>query len=112
MTPQDLDRYIKETRDLIVGYIDKQKEVGTSQAIKDEINANVTKLQDILDGLLGKTSVVTKEQLDKVDEELRLQKIRMLEIKSAQTKRKYLIILGSVILGIGLLVFLTRKHKK
>ena len=110
-TPQDLYTIISDAGKIIQDSIEKAKNSGTAQVVKDELTQNANTIQRLLNAILNTAGAVTQDQINQLDLQIRLQKIKMLELSSQQTKKKYAIILGSVILGIAVLFYLTRKKK-
>ena len=108
-TPEDLMKIITNATAIVKDSIDKAKNSNTSQVIKEELNQNAATIQDLINRILNSAGAVTQDQINQLDLQVRMQKIKMLELSSQKTKKKYAIIIGSVILGIAALFFLTRK---
>jgi len=109
MEIKDLVKIISDASAVIKDSIDKAKNSSTSQVIKDEISQNAAIIQDLINNILNSAGAVTQEQINQLDLQVRVQKIKMLELQSKSTKKKYLIFIGSVILSIAALFFFTRK---
>jgi hypothetical protein len=108
-TPEDLMKIITNATAVVKDSIDRAKNSSTSQVIKDEINQNADTIQELINMILNSAGAVTQDQINQLDYQVRMQKIKTLELQSQSTKKKYAIIIGSVILGIAALFFLTRK---
>ena len=108
-TPEDLMKIITNATAVVKDSIDRAKNSSTSQVIKDEISQNADIIQALINSILNSAGAVTQDQINQLDYQVRMQKIKMLELSSQKTKKKYAIIIGSVILGIAALFFLTRK---
>jgi len=108
-TPEDLMKIITNATAVVKDSIDRAKNSSTSQVIKDEISQNADIIQALINSILNSAGAVTQDQINQLDYQVRMQKIKMLELSSQKTKKKYTIIIGSVILGIAALFFLTRK---
>lgn len=78
--------------------------------LKDEISNQKEYFQNVLNGLLSKGGLLTKDQLDMLDEQTRIQKMNLVEIKSKMAKNKLIAvgILTAVILG-GLFLYTSKK---
>ena len=107
----DIQSLISETAKVIKDTVARTKESNFGDAVKYELMNNSEQLQNMLNAILSNAGTVTQEQLDALDEQLRLQKMKLLELKSQKTKKKYAYILGATIFGIGLLWFYVVKKK-
>ena len=97
----------------IKNLIQKSKDTSVPEAIKSEFIERSDSIQELLNGILSSTGVVTQEQLDVLDEQLKDTKVKMLESEAQKTKRKYTIIAVStigLIAIVGLVVYLKRKN--
>ena len=108
-TPDNLMKILSDAGNIAKDSIERAKNSSTSQVIKDEISQNASVIQDLINNILDSAGAVTEEQINQLDLQVRTQKIKMLELSTQQTKKKYAIIIGSVILGIAALLYLTRK---
>ena len=75
----------------------------------DEIAAQSESIQSAINKFLGNVGLVTQEEIDKIDEQLRLQKEKLLSEQSKKTKRNLITYSIIGIATIGLLWFLTKK---
>ena len=75
--------------------------ISTSDAIKQQLYQNSTNIQNLINGILSKGGVVTQSEVDALDEEVRLSKLKLLEAeaKSATTKYAMYVIGGLVVVG-------------
>ena len=108
-TPDDLMKILTNATAVVKDSIERAKTSSTSQVIKDEINQNADTIQELINTILNSAGAVTQDQINKLDLQVRVQKMKMLELQSQSTKKKYAIIIGSVVLGVAVLFFLTRK---
>ena len=70
-------------------------------------------IQSILDGILQNNGVITQDQKDKLDEQIRLAKVKLLEAETKKTFLRIGLVSGALILGFGFLWYITRdKFKK
>ena len=70
-------------------------------------------IQDILNGILTNQGVITPEQKNQLDEQIRIAKVKLLEAETKKTFLRIGIVSGSLILGFGFLWYITRdKFKK
>ena len=70
-------------------------------------------IQDILNGILTNQGVITPEQKNQLDEQIRIAKVKLLEAETKKTFLRIGIVSGSLILAFGFLWYITRdKFKK
>lgn len=92
--------------------VQKSKDTSVPEALKSEFIERSDSIQQLLNALLSGSGVVTQDQLDALDEQLKESKVKLLESEAQKTKRKYTIILASVIGVIAIVsvaVYLKRK---
>jgi formate dehydrogenase maturation protein FdhE len=97
----------------IKNLIKKSKDTSIPEAFKIEFIERSESIQQLLNAILSKGGVVTQEQLDALDEQLKQTKVKLLESEAQKTKRKYTIILAStigLIAIISIAVYLKRKN--
>jgi hypothetical protein len=75
--------------------------ISTSDAIKQQLYQNSTNIQNLINKMLSKTGVVTQNEVDALDEEVRMAKLKLLEAeaKSATTKYALYVIGGLAVVG-------------
>lgn len=75
--------------------------ISTSDAIKQQLYQNSTNIQNLINGILSKTGVVTQSEVDALDEEVRMAKLKLLEAeaKNANTKYALYVVGGLAIVG-------------
>jgi polyhydroxyalkanoate synthesis regulator phasin len=75
--------------------------ISTSDAIKQQLYQNSTNIQNLINGILSKTGVVTQSEVDALDEEVRMAKLKLLEAeaKSATTRYALYVIGGLAVVG-------------
>jgi hypothetical protein len=83
------------------------KKIG--EKVLDEIAAQSEAIQSGINKLLGNIGIVTEKQLDEIDEQLRIQKEKLLSEESKKTKRNLITYSVLGIATIGLLWFLIKK---
>jgi CHASE3 domain sensor protein len=110
-TPQDIINLINQTGEIVKDTIDKANNSSTSAAIKDELISNANDLQNFVNIITSGTGVATEQQLNQLDEQLRQQKLRLLQVEAQQTQTRFAWIVGGTIVGIVALFFITRKKK-
>jgi len=83
--------------------------ISTSDAIKEQLYQNATNIQNLINGLLSKTSVVTQKEVDALDEEIRLAKLKILEAEAKSSRNKYAIYVVSGLAIIAAIWYFTYK---
>ena len=75
--------------------------ISTSDAIKQQLYQNSTNIQNLINGILSKTGVVTQSEVDALDEEVRMAKLKLLEAeaKSATTRYALYVVGGLAVVG-------------
>jgi len=75
--------------------------ISTSDAIKQQLYQNSTNIQNLINKILSKSGVVTQSEVDALDEEVRMAKLKLLEAeaKSANTKYALYVVGGLAIVG-------------
>jgi hypothetical protein len=69
-------------------------------------------IQSILNGVLQNQGVITPDQKNQLDEQIRLAKVKLLEAETKKTFLRIGIVSGSLILGFGFLWYITRDKLK
>jgi sensor domain CHASE-containing protein len=75
--------------------------ISTSEAVKQQLYQNSTNIQNLINKILEKGGIATKNELDTLDEEVRLTKLKLLqeEAKNSRTKYAYYVIGGLAVVG-------------
>jgi hypothetical protein len=63
--------------------------ISTSDAVKQQLYQNSTNIQNLINKILEKGGIVTQNQLDSLDEEVRLTKLKLLEVEAKNSRMKY-----------------------
>ena len=69
-------------------------------------------IKDILDSVLQNNGIITPEQKNQLDEQIRMAKLKLLEKETKKTFIKIGLVSGSLILGFGFLWYITRDKLK
>lgn len=93
---------------------------GALKNLQDEKNIITTStlskysdnIQNILNSFLSKKGVITKQQLDELDEQVREAKKKTLEAQSKNTIVKYGMGLSLLLLGFGTIWLITKKQSQ
>lgn len=79
----------------------------TTSSIGDEIRENSSTIQSIINGFLSNIGIVTDEQLNQLDEQLKLQKFKLLQLQTEKTKKRFIIYSSIAIVVFGTLWYLS-----
>jgi len=79
----------------------------TTTSIGDEIRDNSSTIQAIINGFLSNVGIVTSEQLNQLDEKIKLQKLKLLQLQTEKTKKRFVIYSSIAIVVFGTLWYLS-----
>jgi hypothetical protein len=83
--------------------------ISTSDAIKQQLYQNSSNIQNLINKILEKGGVVTQSELDTLDEQIRLTKLKLLEEEAKNSRMKYaLYVLGGLAV-VGAIWYFTYK---
>lgn len=109
LTLDQISEYLKQASAQATQTSQQVSDMKIGDKVVNEIYNQTDKIQSFINGLLTKSGVITQEEINQLDEQLRIQKERLLEAESEQTKRN-LILYGSLgLVSIGFLWFVTKK---
>jgi hypothetical protein len=83
--------------------------ISTSDAIKQQLYQNATSIQNLINKMLSKTGVVTQSEVDALDEEVRLAKLKLLEAESRSATTKYALYVIGGLAVVGAIWYFTYK---
>jgi len=83
--------------------------ISTSDAIKQQLYQNSTNIQNLINGILSKSGVVTQSEVDALDEEVRLAKLKLLEAESKSATTRYALYVVGGLAVIGAIWYFTYK---
>jgi hypothetical protein len=87
---------------------DKSSNLKLGDKLKDALYANADKIQSLLNSFASSGGVITQEQADQLNEEIRLAKKNLLEAEAKKTKIRLAIYVSATIAVIGVLWFITK----
>jgi len=109
LTLDQISEYLKQASEQATQTSQQVSDMKLGDKVVNEIYNQTDKIQSFINGLLTKSGIITDEEINQLDEQLRIQKQRLLEAESEQTKRN-LILYGSLgLVAIGFLWFVTKK---
>ena len=83
--------------------------ISTSDAIKQQLYQNSTNIQNLVNKMLSKTGVVTQSEVDALDEEIRIAKLKLLEAESRSATTKYAMYVIGGLAVVGAIWYFTYK---
>lgn len=89
--------------------LDKAKQSNTSFSVGEALKKYSTQIQDGVNAVLSKGGVLAQEQLDQLDEQVRMAKLKMLQEESKNTFIRYGTYLGGALVVGALAWFFINK---
>lgn len=109
LTLDQISEYLRKAAEQAGQVTQEASDKKIGEKVLDEIAAQSESIQSAINNFLGNVGLVTQEEIDKIDEQLRLQKEKLLSEQSKKTKRNLITYSIIGIATIGLLWFLTKK---
>ena len=109
LTLDQISEYLRKAAEQAGQVTQEASDKKIGEKVLDEIAAQSESIQSAINKFLGNVGLVTQEEIDKIDEQLRLQKEKLLSEQSKKTKRNLITYSIIVIAKIVLLWFLTKK---
>ena len=109
LTLDQISEYLRKAAEQAGQVTQEASDKKIGEKVLDEIAAQSESIQSAINKFLGNVGLVTQEEIDKIDEQLRLQKEKLLSEQSKKTKRNLIAYSIIGIATIGLLWFLTKK---
>ena len=109
LTLEQISEYLRKAAEQAGQVKQEASDKKIGEKVLDEIAAQSESIQSAINKFLGNVGLVTQEEIDKIDEQLRLQKEKLLSEQSKKTKRNLITYSIIGIATIGLLWFLTKK---
>jgi hypothetical protein len=109
LTLDQISEYLRKAAEQASQSTQQVSDKKLGEKVLDEIAAQSEAIQSGINKLLGKTGVITQEELDAIDEQIRKQKENILKAESKKTQRNLITYSLLAIGTIGLLWFLTKK---
>lgn len=110
-TREDLEKVILAAMEIAKKAGDKATSAPVSQQVADTLSKYSTEIQNTINVFLKNKGAVTQAQLNQLDEQVRLAKLKVLEVESKNTLVKYALYIGLTVFAFGTLWFLTREKK-
>lgn len=109
LTIEQISEYLRKAAEQASQSTQQASDKKLGERVLEEISAQSEAIQSAINKLLGKTGVITQQELDAIDEQIRKQKEKLLEAESTKTKRNLILYSALAVGTIGVLWFLTKK---
>jgi hypothetical protein len=83
--------------------------LSTSDAIKQQLYQNSTNIQNLINGILQKNGIVTQDEVNALDEEIRISKLKLLEAEANNSRMKYVLYVVGGLAVVGAIWYFTYK---
>jgi hypothetical protein len=81
----------------------------TADTIKNQLYANAAKIQSLINNILEKGGVVTQDEVNALDEQIRISKLKALEAEAKMSTNKYAIYVVAGLAVVGIIWYYTYK---
>jgi len=110
-TPQPtiLQSLIQEGLGILAKIDATKSNISTSEAIKEQLYQNSTNIQSLINRIMTKNGIVTQNELDALDEEIRQSKLKLLESEASNSRMKYALYVVGVLALVGTAWYFTYK---
>jgi hypothetical protein len=110
ISQQQLQQY-QDLADKALDYL-KRIKAGENMNLKDEIYKNSNEIQSLINLIFKKQLNASQQEIDKLEELARIQRVKMLELESKDAKRRFRLYGGIALVLILGIVFYKYKQKK
>lgn len=100
---------LEEAKAIAEKAYEKSKETNVSQGIKDALLESSQNIQNILNNLLSSSGVLTADQYNRLDEQMRIAKKNMLEAETLESTKRFAIYATFVVVLFGVIYFISKK---
>lgn len=107
--PTILQSLIQEGLGILAKIDANKSNISTSEAIKEQLYQNSTNIQSLINRIMTKNGIVTQNELDALDEEIRQSKLKLLESEASNSRMKYGLYVVGVLAVIGTAWYFTYK---
>ena len=112
LTEQQISALVDKAKGALSNLKNKTESSTLGNTIKTKLYASTSKIQAMLNDLLSKGGVISQEQVNSLDEELRLAKLNVLKAQSESSTKKFAIYVGVGVAVFGILWYLTKAKEK
>jgi len=89
--------------------VEKSKKTNISQGVKDALLSSSKEIQNILNSVLDSSGVLSEDQYNRLDEQMRIAKKNMLESETSEATKRFAIYATFVVILCGVVYFISKK---
>lgn len=109
MIPQTVTDLLNSAKQVAQEAADKAEKSSIGEKIKNGLYNSSVQIQGFINDILESKGLVTQEKVDALNKKMAETKLKILEAKNNETKKKYLTIAGVSLVTIGVLWFIFKK---
>lgn len=83
--------------------------LSASETLKNQLYANAGKIQSLINNILEKGGIITEDEVNELDEQIRLSKLKVLEAEAKSSTTKYAIYVLLGLAAVGTIWYFTYK---
>jgi len=106
-TEQQVTDLINEAKNLVATTSQEASNSNIGETLKDELYNSSEAIQTLLNGLLQSNNIITDQQINDLDEQIRLAKSKLLDVESKESMKKIVTYGVISLLSFGILWYLT-----
>jgi hypothetical protein len=106
----DTSKLLEDAKAILSNTLNRASQSDIGGSIKDGLINSADNIQSILNDILKNKGLITNEQVNQLDEQLKLAKLKLLESKSQSTITNLAMYVGIGVVVIGVLWFFTSKE--
>jgi hypothetical protein len=80
--------------------------------LKNDLYSSANKIQNTINSFLQKSGIITEDEVNSLEEEIRLAKLKLLEAESRQSAYRYTLYVFGGLTVLGLLWYFTKEKTK
>ena len=111
MAISDTNTLIQTAQDVVTNATNKASSGNIGASIRDGLINSATSIQNILNNVFKNNGLITQEQVNSLDEQVKLAKVQLLQAESQKTTLSLGLYIGIGIAIIGTLWYFTSKEK-
>ena len=112
LTPEKLSELLKKAQELAKSATNKANSLKLGDRLKEELYGYSEDIKLLVNRVLSNNGVITKEELDEIDEKSRLAKKKILEAQAKTSKKRIVIYTSSAIAVLFAVWYIIKKSKK
>ena len=104
-----MSNILEEAKKIAEKAADKSKNGNIPQGVKDALSESSKEIQSILNSVLGNAGVLSTDQYNRLDEQMRIAKKNMLEAETLEATKRFAIYATFVVVLAGAIYFISKK---